>query len=310
MDNRILNKQISVEKIKEVADYFEAYKKKYDEIFIREEEKNRNLEFGEKDYEYQSGSAKIKYDILFKDGKDITESDYNWFLNNLEKAKDIKSLDISLYVSYFAKTPGSTSKNNDILVSIHPCVYFREDYLTMDVSASNCDEEARRVHNELSEMLYNAPDRYDKTIKYKGIKMQAFSLMIGIILSYIFYIALVMANGSADNFIAQMLSNKYVIVFGQWVAAAILGNVLAYWYIFNVYKPILPDKKYAGFNKSSYKSVYKDDIDEYLKHSEVQFGKYYDAPKRREKVEKIFGVSWKVVAIQVVISIILFFVLK
>lgn len=308
MDNRILNKQISVEKIIEVADYFEAYKKHYDEIFAREEEKNKDLPYSEKDYEYEMGHAKIRYDISFKDGKDITESDYNWFLNNLTKIKNIKRISIDLDIAYSIKSPGSTT--NDVRIYMSPNVIFREEYATMDVNATNCDEEARRVHNELADILYNSPERYDKTIKYKDIKMQAFSLVVGIILSYILYIVLLLVNGSVDNFIAQMLSNKYVIVFGQWIAAAILGNVLGYWYIYNVYKPLLPEKRYAGYNSSKRESIYKDDINEYINQSEIQFGKYYDAPKRRTQIEKIFSVCWKIVLVQAIISIILFLILK
>lgn len=308
MDNRILNKQISIDKIIEVADYFEAYKKHYDEIFAQEEERNENLEYGQKDYTYETGSVRVKYSIGFMDGKDITEYDYNWFRNNLTKAKNIKSVGIYMHLSYFIKSPGS--KSNDILVSLSPDVYFREEYATINVTASNCDDESRKIHNELSDILYNSPERYDKTIKYKEIKMQAFSLVVGIILSYILYIVLLLANGSADNFIAQMLSNKYVIVFGQWVAAAVLGNVLGYWYIYNVYKPLLPEKRYAGYNKSKMESIYKDDINEYVNQSEIQFGKYYDAPKRRIQIEKIFSVCWKIVLVQIIVSIILFLILK
>ena len=110
--------------------------------------------------------------------------------------------------------------------------------------------------------------------------------------------------------IAQYLNNKYVIVFGQWFAAILLGNVFSYWYILSLYRPLLPSTKYAGYNRSTYKSQYTDDIDDYLEHSEVHFGKYWDAEIRRNKIEKIYKITSKIVLVQLLISVILYFVIK
>ena len=110
--------------------------------------------------------------------------------------------------------------------------------------------------------------------------------------------------------IATYLTNKYVIVFGQWFASILLGNVFSYWYMLSIYRPLIPDAKYAGYNSSTYKSVYKDDIDDYLQHSEVHFGKFWDAENRRNKIEKIYKVTRIIILVQLVISAILFLILK
>ena len=55
---------------------------------------------------------------------------------------------------------------------------------------------------------------------------------------------------------------------------------------------------------------YTDDIDEYLEHSEVHFGKFWDAEKRRNKIEKIYKITNKIILVQLLISILLFFILK
>ena len=109
---------------------------------------------------------------------------------------------------------------------------------------------------------------------------------------------------------ATYMSNKYVLIFGQWFVAILLGNIFSYWYILSVYRPLLPSTKYAGYNKSTYKSVYTDDIDTYLDGSEVHFGKYWDAERRRNQIEKIYKITSKIVLAQLLISIILFFILK
>ena len=89
-----------------------------------------------------------------------------------------------------------------------------------------------------------------------------------------------------------------------------LGNIFSYWYIISIYRPLLPEAKYAGYNSSTYKSVYKDDIDNYIEHSEVHFGQFWDAEKRRTKIEKIYKITSKIVLVQLLISIILFLILK
>ena len=65
----------------------------------------------------------------------------------------------------------------------------------------------------------------------------------------------------------------------------------------------------AGYDYSSLKSIYKDDIDEYVKHSEIHIGQFWDAAQRRSKIEKIYKITNKIILVQLLISIVLFFVL-
>ena len=94
------------------------------------------------------------------------------------------------------------------------------------------------------------------------------------------------------------------------MVAIIAGNVFGLWYMNSLYKPLLPNRKFIGYNANKRESIYKDMVDEYKEDSELQFGKFYDLKARREKIEKIFKYSSIIVLIQVVISIILFLVLK
>jgi magnesium-transporting ATPase (P-type) len=156
----------------------------------------------------------------------------------------------------------------------------------------------------------NDVERYDKTIKFRKIRMQSFTISIGIILSYILYVVLMMNKEKLTPDIAGYLNNKNVLIFEQCFVAILLGNVASFWYILSVYRPLLPESKYAGYNSSTYKSVYKDDITDYLEHSEVHIGKFWDAEKRRNKIEKIYKITRLVVLAQLVISTIFFLILK
>ena len=114
-------------------------------------------------------------------------------------------------------------------------------------------------------------ERFNKTIKLRQLRIQSFSIVVGLILSYILYLLLII-NKSA-------------------------------------YRPLLPNTRYAGYDYSSSKSIYKDDIDEYVKHSEIHIGQFWDAAQRRSKIEKIYKITNKIILVQLLISIVLFFVL-
>ena len=308
MNNKVVNKQIPLRTIIEIANYLEEYKGKYDKKFQIEENKNQNIPFGEKNYEFENGSTTLNYTIEFKNGKSIKESDYNWFLENLNEPSSIKTISIDLYISFYTKVQGG--KINDIYNKVNISLYFREFDTTIDVETTQQENEAHNVYSEVMNILENNEDRYNKTMKYRKIRTQCFTITVGIILSYILYLVLRININKLPTVIAEYMNNKFVIVFGQWLVAVLLGNILSDWYISSIYRPLLPEKKYAGYNSSTYKSIYKDDVDDFVEHSEIHFGKYWDAEKRRTRIEKIYKVTRVVVFVQLIISIILFLILK
>lgn len=315
MNNKVANKQIPIKSIIDIANYFDDYKNRYDNIFEKENEKNKNLDFSDKNYEYENGSTELRYTVKLRNGKNMTESDYNWFMVQLGQPSAIEEVSIDLRVSYYTKS--GKDKYNDQYNSINATVDFRNARMDLkysdvyiDVQTTNQEREANNIYSTIMNTLEDNEDRYNKTIKNRKIRMQSFCISVGIVLSYILYLVLKMNIDKLDPFITQYLDNKMVLLVGQWFVAILLGNVSSYWYILSIYRPLLPDFKYAGYNSSTYKSVYKDDIDNYLEHSEVHFGKFWDAEKRRNKIEKIYKITSKIVLIQLLISVILFLILK
>ena len=94
MNNKVVNKQIPLETIVKVANHLEDYKEKYDRKFELEQNRNKNIPYGEKQWEFENGNTTINYTIEFKNGKNIKESDYNWFIGNLNQPNTIKSISI------------------------------------------------------------------------------------------------------------------------------------------------------------------------------------------------------------------------
>ena len=279
------------------------------------ERKREREPYGEKNYEYENGDTDLKYTIEFHNGKNITESDYNWFVGNLSEPRMIKG--IELYMSIRYNTRSQNSNYKDIYNKITVTLYFRDcggelkySDVSINVDTTNQENEAHNIYSTIMNTLENNPDRYDKTIKNRKIRTQCFTISVGIILSYILYVILKINADTISPVFAEYLSNKYILVFGQWFVAILLGNVFSYWYILSLYRPLLPQAKYAGYNYSANRGKYTDDVDDYVEHSEVHFGKFWDGKKRRTKIEKIYKVTKIILLVQLVISVILFLVIK
>lgn len=213
-----------------------------------------------------------------------------------------------MYVSFYTKSPNNTA--NDIYNKINVSLYFREFDVTIDVNTTTQKNEAHNLYSEVMNILEENEDRYNKTMKHRKIRTQCFTISVGIILSYILYVILKINIDKIPPTLAAHLNNKYIVVFGQWFVAILLGNVFSYWYILSVYSPLLPETKYARYNYSTGRGNYTDDVDDYIEHSEVHFRKYWDAEKRRTKIEKIYKITSKIILVQLLISVILFFIIK
>ena len=315
MNNKVVNKQIPIKSIIDIANYFDDYKNRYNNMFEQDKKKNKDLAFGDKNLEYENGNTELRYTVKLRNGKDMTETDYNWFIGQLNQLGAIEEIMLDLRVSYYNKS--GKENYNDQYNSINVSVDFRDARMdlrysdvSIDVQTTNQEREANNIYSTIMNTLEDNEDRLNKTIKHRKIRIQSFCISVGIILSYILYIVLRMNMNKFPIEIVTYLTNKYVIVFGQWFVAILLGNIFSYWYILSIYRPLLPEAKYAGYNSSTYKSVYKDDIDNYIEHSEVHFGQFWDAEKRRTKIEKIYKITSKIVLVQLLISIILFLILK
>lgn len=224
----------------------------------------------------------------------------------MQNTKNIQSAKVELIIGFYSK--GEGSKTNNIFNQISIFVYFRENDVDINVRTTNQDNQVDTLFNNIVDILNNSKDRYDKTIKFRKLKIQCFCISIGIVISYILFVLLKFRVINVD--IQELLSNKYFVIIGQWIIAITLGNLTSYWFIYNLYKPLLPKTRYKGYDAFARKSVYMDDIDEYKQHCEIHIGKYFDADKRRLKIESIFKVTRVILLVQVLVSVILFLILK
>ena len=66
--------------------------------------------------------------------------------------------------------------------------------------------------------------------------------------------------------IQELLNNKYVLIFGQWIVATIVVNFFGDGIISSWYKNLLPKTKYIGYDRKNHQSIYIDNIEDYACH--------------------------------------------
>ncbi len=344
MENYIRNKQVGIDDIRRLAKSFENYaanfielgketkaqedefekiwdrkvKEFYDGDIIRDDNtvgifQQRDRAEREMEFKYSNMKTEVEYTIRFDNGKKMTEKGYEWFEAHTENPKTIVSIYISMWISFSTKEIGTDKK---IYKNIHSSCdfdgysYDDQTFISYNVSTDCIEEENDKVHRMIEDNFASCPIRYNNTIKYRNLRIQAFSIAVGVILSYILFIILKLSSGSLPDIINQMLGNKNIVVFGQWVSAIILGNILASWYILLLYKPLLPKRSYVGYDRSSRKSIYRDNVEDFIDGSEVRIRKFFDADIRREKIEKLYKIGRIALLVQLLISALLFLILK
>lgn len=306
-EEKIVNKIIPIETIIEVANYLEDQKEEYQRIFEKEEQKNAGLKYSEQVYEYKGDNPKVQYTIRFKDGREITEADYNWFVGMLNNLNSIEQITFYSTISY---SSNARTREHYEYMHLYTWVHFREDTTTIRVDGKNMEEQVYRVHSYLRGTIENNDDRYNKTVKNRKLRIQSLCFSIGFVLSYIIYFILIANKNKIPVELANYLDNKMIIIIGQWFISAVVGNILGLPIMLALYRNILPKAKYSHYSKSSHKSVYVDNVEDFVAHNEVQIGKFANNGKNREIIEKIYKITSKIVLVQVVISILLFFILK
>lgn len=304
---KISNKLIDIETIIKVANYLEQQTNEYNKLFIEEKEKNKDIPYNEKRYEYDGENPKVEYTIDFVDGRSVTEKDYDWFVNNLYNNKTIKHIHIK-QVIYF------NSNYDDInnIVSKHLFSYidFYEDRVSISIDGKELKKEVQDNYNNIRNIIEDNKARYDKTIKNRKIRIQSFCLSIGFLIGYIALIVLFINYSKIPETYIKYVSNKYLIALAYWAISIVVGNTIGLGIMNSFYTQIIPERKFLKFNNQSGKSIYIDDVDDYINKNEVQIGKFYNSILKRNKIEKIFNITKIIVLIQIVITIIILVLVK
>ncbi|MBQ3409571.1 MAG: hypothetical protein IJH12_10270 [Clostridia bacterium] len=302
----IKNKIISVETIMKIANLLENEKLHYQKLGLY----NQKFNYYNKNEisVYEVNSDKVKYNIKLKSGESVEKEDLEWFKNQLTERylSAIDSITIWFDLNLWSERTNNKEVNySKKYKSIDVSVRLYENEASFSVDASELEDEAYKLHSDIVNILNSCPDRYNKTIKHRFIRTQCLALTIGFVISYIAIFILKMSYNNLPEVVQKVFDStiySYVICF--FIIAFGVGNIIGQGIMAGLYRVIAPKKKYSHYDVNSKKSVYVDNITEYMEHDEVQIGKYCNSIARRAKIEKIFKVTGIIVTIQIFITIV------
>jgi len=302
----IKNKIISIETIIKLAELLENEKLHYQKLGLYD--KKFNYYNKDEVNVYKVFSDHVKYDVKLKSGESVEKESLDWFKAQLEP-KYIPAID-SIRISFDTNIKSERDNASTVNVSkqyasINVVIHLYENEANFSVDVSELEDEAYKLHSDIISIINECPDRYNKTIKRKGLRAQCLSLTIGFIVGYIALLAIKLSYDNLPEILHKVFDStiySYVIFF--FIIAFSVGNIIGQGITALLYGVIAPKKKYSHYDTSSRKSVYVDNITDYMAHNEVQFGKYHNSKKIRLKIEKIFKITSIIVALQIFAAII------
>lgn len=235
--------------------------------------------------EYQNWTVKnysgsFKVDVNFYDDTHISFDNFMNFMSIFNsRLHEIKNFHVRYSSNYYRKLQGQ--QENWISQSITLNVY--ENKMSIDVNLNSTDKIMNQIYDTIKEKILSAPEKYDRVIKKKSSITNKIGFAIGAIPSMIILTLLVFVP-----IIRQVYAMTYVLYpIGCLLLALMIGNTFCDGKLDRLYQNIVPDKKYAGYDSTNYKSIYKDDIDSFVQSSEIIIGKNIDNIRNRKEIEEM-----------------------
>lgn len=263
---KVANKIISYEDLFEIFSKMQEKLLHYQKINDIEEKKNRMLEYNYQNWIFKDNGSRLTFDVNFTDDTSVSFDNYNNFISIFNnRLNEIKYIYVHYAINYTVDLEGQKSEwyNQHINMTIY------EDRMDIDVSLSSKDDKINDIYELIKSKILNAPPKYDKVIQKKSTISTVVGLAIGFIPSLIILTLLLFVPA-----IRQIYAMGYVVFpIASLVLAFIIGGTIGSSVLDKWYSSINPEQKYAGYDTTNYKSIYKDDIDSYVKSSEILIGK-------------------------------------
>ena len=287
-------------------DLMDIFQKMYESIKENEKICEKETRENEKyELEFQHWTTKdfegnIKGTFNFYDDTTITVDNYKNFItifnNRLHEVKDVT---VRLYCSYWIKDGVKQD-----MISQYINMYIQENKMDIEVSLSSKDKRLDNIYKLIKDKIIKAPTRYNRIIRKRKAIISKIEFSLGVIPSLIICTLLVFIPSIRESYALTYVLFPVVVL----LLAFIIGNVIFGGKLNNLYSNLIPEKKYEGYDLKNNMSIYKDDVDQFIKTSEIIIGKnIYNIRKRREisRLEKKYSeyIPYEIVAL-VVLSII------
>lgn len=289
------NKIITNEDLQEIFAKINEEMVNIENLSKEEKIRNQNVDTENQTWAYKNYSATFKCTFNFYDSTTITVDNYDGFINLYnDRLSEIKDMWVrcSLWYSH-----GIGYHTDQITNHISLNIYNHK--MDIETSLSSSDIHLNGVYELIKDKILNAPERYDNIIKNKSKISNVIGFSIGMIPSLIICTLLAIIP-----IVRQIYGMTYVLypiialVFGF-----LIGNTLFRGKIDGLYKYIEPEKKYAGYDTTNYKSIYKDDLEDYTKKSEILIGKNINNLNIRKQINELYEKYNKYLPIELLITV-------
>lgn len=276
---KVANKIISDTDLLDIFQRMDEEIRKNQQICRQETMQNEKYE---RDYQHWTtkdfqGTFKCTFD--FYDDTNITVDNYNTFItvfNN--RLHEVKDMWVRYGYSYWIQN-GCEQK----MISQYINMTIYEYKMDIEVNLSSDDKKMDDVYQLIKEKILQAPERYDRVIKKKSSITNKIGFALGMIPSLIVCTLLVFVP-----IIRQIYGMTYVLFpIAVVILAFMIGNTVFGGKLDFLYSTIVPEKKYAGYDSTNHKSIYKDDIDKFVQTSEIIIGKNINNINHRKEIVEL-----------------------
>ncbi len=276
------NKIISSEALMEIFQTMNDTLKKYERISEQEKIQNQMLERKYQKFIYNYTISKLSFQINFTDNTNISIDKFETFSGIFySRISEIKNIYVRMASLYDTKEEEQQPKS------------YRQ-YITLDISnkkmnisieLNSDDPKFDNVYNKIKEKVLMAPEKYDDVMRNKSKIINAVTVATGMIPAIIITSIFLFVPTLNKVFLKGIVVYPLVAVFLMYT----IGSIIANSKLDKYYDTISPDKKYAGYDTTNHKSIYKDDMDSYLNTSDILIGSKVNNLVYREKINEIYN---------------------
>lgn len=273
------NKIISSDDLTQIFQLMGETLKKYLKVSQLEEMQNRMLDTPYQNYTFKDEGSKMKVTVDFYDNTNITFDNYDNFMGIFySRIDEIKTMDVYYTLSYTVITPEPNRSRNFYSQSIQ--MHINENKLDITLNLKSEDPKLDEVYNLIKNKVLSAPEKYDDVIRRKSKITNTVTFGVGLIPGMVIAALLLFVPVVNNMFFKGYVVYPIVAVF----LAYMIGSMFSSSKLDKYYNPIMPNKKYAGYDSTNYKSIYKDDIDSFVGTSEILIGKKVNNLENRRMI--------------------------
>lgn len=276
------NKIISSEALMEIFQTMNDTLKKYERISEQEKMQNQMLERKYQKFTYDYTISKLSFQINFTDNTDISIDKFETFSGIFySRISEIKNIYVRMASLYDTKEEEQQAKSYRQYITLD----ISNKKMNISVELDSDDPKFDNVYNKIKEKVLMAPEKYDDVMRNKSKIVNAVTVATGMIPAIIITSIFLFIPTLNKVFLKGIVVYPLVVVFLMYM----IGSIIANSKLDKYYDTISPDKKYAGYDTTNNKSIYKDDMDSYLNTSDILIGSKVNNLVYREKIREIYN---------------------